>query len=539
MDIRSYTMPSLLLALFTTGALHAQVAGRAVAGPMSRGVSISRPAAHTPLAKPPVVESQVPNQVYDQGDPTPDEQYMLELINRARANPAAEGVRLANDHDPSIDYLYDHYTPTRAAVQADFATYPSRPPLAFNAKLIAAARRQSRDMLTHNFQSHTGSDGSTFDQRINAAGYTGWTYIGENIAAYSTSIWEGHVSLNADFGNADLGHRKNIMNFEADPAKLHTEIGIGILDTNVGVSSTPMHTGQKVVTEDFGTKGGHFLTGVVYRDENKNGIYDVGEGLAGVQVMPSSGTYYAVTSSSGGFTIPFSGTGKMMITASGGALTAKMVDTVTLGTENIKVDFVPGAPGMPLPAAVTLIGPQNGDNVPTSGVMLNWDRPSPGITKFWLEVGTTPNLATVLISDSTITDTMTVLNNLQKSKIYYWHVRAGNQTGWGPASQPGSFITLASGVETTNDAVTGRISASQPNPFNGSTTIRFTLDRTRNVSLDIVNGSGDRVATLVSGTLPADSYAFEWNARDQASGVYYYRLNVAGKTETGKMILSK
>ncbi|MEO5929496.1 MAG: T9SS type A sorting domain-containing protein [Candidatus Kapaibacterium sp.] len=534
MNLRSYTMPSLLLALLTTGTLHAQVAG-----PMSHGVSMSRAAAHTPLAKPSSAESQVPNQVYNQGDPTPDEQYMLELINRARANPTAEGVALANAHAPDIDYLYDNYTPKRATVQADFATYPSRPPLAFNAKLIAAARRQSRDMLKNNFQSHVGSDNSTFDQRVNSAGYTGWTYLGENIAAYSSTVWEGHVSLNADFGNADLGHRKNIMNFESDPGKLLTEIGIGIVDTTVGVNSTPMHTGQKVITQDFGTVGGHFLTGVVYKDANKNGFYDVGEGLGGVQVMPASGTYYAVTSASGGYTIPFSGTGSMVITASGGALTAPMRDTVTLGTENIKVNFVPGAPGVPLPAAVMLIGPQNGDNVPTSGVMLNWNRPSTGITKFWLEVGTTPNFATVLISDSTITDTMTVLNNLQKSKIYYWHIRAGNETGWGPASQPGSFITLAAGVETTNNAVAGRISASGPNPFNGSTTIRFTLDRTRSVSLDILNSGGERVTTLVSGTLPADSYAFEWNARDQASGVYFYRLNVGGTTETGKMILSK
>ncbi len=32
--------------------------------------------------------------LYDSGDPTPEEQLLLEYINRARANPTAEGARL-------------------------------------------------------------------------------------------------------------------------------------------------------------------------------------------------------------------------------------------------------------------------------------------------------------------------------------------------------------------------------------------------------------------------------------------------------------
>src|SRR3954451_8242156 len=40
------------------------------------------------------------NQLYSIGDPTNDEQYYLELINRARANRAAEGMRLLQTTDP-------------------------------------------------------------------------------------------------------------------------------------------------------------------------------------------------------------------------------------------------------------------------------------------------------------------------------------------------------------------------------------------------------------------------------------------------------
>lgn len=55
------------------------------------------------------------------------------------------------------------------------------PPLRWNERLEAAARRHARDMAANNFLDHTGSDGSSFAQRIKATGYD-WQYVGENIA---------------------------------------------------------------------------------------------------------------------------------------------------------------------------------------------------------------------------------------------------------------------------------------------------------------------------------------------------------------------
>ena len=46
------------------------------------------------------------------------------------------------------------------------------------------------------------------------------------------------------------------------------------------------------------------LTGVVYDDANGNGQYDPGEGVAGVTVSMDGGAYYAVTSASGGYSLP-------------------------------------------------------------------------------------------------------------------------------------------------------------------------------------------------------------------------------------------
>ena len=93
----------------------------------------------------------------------------------------------------------------------------------------------------------------------------------------------------------------------------------------------------------------------MYQDANGNGSYDEGEGLAGVTVTPDGTNYYAVTTATGGFVIPLpaSGSGTLTITASGGALGAARVKTVsyTAGT-NVKVDFTPAdaistAPAVP------------------------------------------------------------------------------------------------------------------------------------------------------------------------------------------------
>ena len=77
--------------------------------------------------------------------------------------------------------------------------------LAWNTALANAAYGHSRDRADQNFFSHTGSDGSSFDARISAAGYS-WHAVAENIAAGPTS-----VQAVVDGWMASDGHCANIM----------------------------------------------------------------------------------------------------------------------------------------------------------------------------------------------------------------------------------------------------------------------------------------------------------------------------------------
>ncbi len=57
------------------------------------------------------------------------------------------------------------------------------------------------------------------------------------------------------------------------------------------------------------------------------------------------------------------------------------------------------------------------------------------------------------------------------------------------------------------------------------------------VEISIYNLLGHKVTTLVSEIQQAGIYQCSWDASGQASGVYFYKLKLAGTSQTRKMIL--
>jgi hypothetical protein len=92
--------------------------------------------------------------------------------------------------------------------------------------------------------------------------------------------------------------------------------------------------------------------------------------------------------------------------------------------------------------------------------------------------------------------------------------------------------------------VTSRLYDNYPNPFNPETNIRFDIQQSGNVVLEIFNALGQKIATLVNNDLVAGSYDVRWNgSRDDgsrvSSGVYLYRLSTNGAVDVKKMALVK
>ena len=152
---------------------------------------------------------------YSIGDPTPEEQLYIEMINRARANPVAEAQTFATTTDAEVIANYDFYQVDLGLMQQQFAVIPPAPPVAPNAQLAEAARRHSADMLQNSFQEHVGSDGSNPGQRVQAAGYP-IRLVGENVYANGRSVFHGHTAFEVDWGpgpggmQTPPGHRNSI-----------------------------------------------------------------------------------------------------------------------------------------------------------------------------------------------------------------------------------------------------------------------------------------------------------------------------------------
>ncbi|HLP28906.1 MAG TPA: CAP domain-containing protein [Candidatus Didemnitutus sp.] len=380
--------------------------------------------------------SAQPNQTYSHGDPSPEEQLMLEMINRARANPTEEGIRLMDTDDARVQQAYSFWQINKSATKQAFTTYAQRPPLAFHPALMTAAAAHSKDMDDNNFQGHTSSNGDDLGDRYANVSYASMGTYGENVAAYSESVWHGHCGLNVDWGEENqvqLGHRTNIMNISN---YLFTEIGIGIIINDQGLQTG--HVGPYVITQDFGLRSVRYITGVVYNDKNSNGFYDVGEGLAGVSVKPNRGTYYAVTSTSGGYAIPFTGSGSVVVTASEGGLSAPVVKTVDFNGENLKVDFIPASQG---PGNVTLRLPANSATGRPLDVTLEWVA-APMADSYEYQVATTQNFSTnSIVATGTPSGTSASVVLAQCNTKHYWRVRGVNSVGNGQWSAPFTFTT--------------------------------------------------------------------------------------------------
>lgn len=123
---------------------------------------------------------QVTQVAGDSCEITEQQQHMLDLINAARSEARSCGGE----------------------------SYQAVAPLTWSCQLGESAAAHTNDMATHNFFSHTGSDGLSGGDRILASGYD-WGYYGENIAGgfiFAEEAMAGFLE--------SAGHCENIMNSE-------------------------------------------------------------------------------------------------------------------------------------------------------------------------------------------------------------------------------------------------------------------------------------------------------------------------------------
>lgn len=261
-------------------------------------------------------------------DMTPQEQLMLELINRARMDPTGEAKRLGISLNEGV-------------ANGDKISKAAKEVLAGNDDLIDAARDHSEWMNDNDEFSHDEGNKDPGD-RMGDAGYVfsgNWTW-GENIAARFEStnindalatelIVQSHADLFIDKNYPGRGHRTNILSEDFQ------EIGVGQHVGQFRMDGTNWNS--SMVTQDFARSGDKvFITGVVYDDTVKNDdFFSVGEEVSGLAV--NGGGPADTTGAGGGYELQYGSGGGKTVTFAGGV----SVD-LTLGGTNVKLDLVNG-----------------------------------------------------------------------------------------------------------------------------------------------------------------------------------------------------
>lgn len=257
-------------------------------------------------------------------EPSAEDIYFLELINRARANPSDEATMYNIDLNEGLP--------------SGTLTNTPRQPLAFNLKLYQAALSHSQDMITRNFFSHyTEGTGESPSDRCYDHGY--YEYSGENIALnMSTRPFEisqsvaafHHELLFVDENYPGRGHRVNLLNAS------HVEAGVAMAS-----GSYNNYPSAASSTSDFGRgESPSYICGVIYDDKNENNFYDIDEGIpfSTIRILESGESVAGYAA--GAYSLATSARGEVTVEAYLCSSNAVATKSVYIGDENIKVDFL-------------------------------------------------------------------------------------------------------------------------------------------------------------------------------------------------------
>jgi photosystem II stability/assembly factor-like uncharacterized protein len=116
---------------------------------------------------------------------------------------------------------------------------------------------------------------------------------------------------------------------------------------------------------------------------------------------------------------------------------------------------------------------------------------------------------------------------------------------WSGGSSGRVWYTFTQAPPTNITPVSNEISdkfsleQNYPNPFNPVTNFEFQISNFGFVKLNVYDIKGSKVAGLINQNLNPGTYKINFDASNLNSGIYFYRLETNGFTETKKMVLMK
>jgi endo-1,4-beta-xylanase len=193
----------------------------------------------------------------------------------------------------------------------------------------------------------------------------------------------------------------------------------------------------------------------------------------------------------------------------------------------------------PPPIPVTISPSSSASGVPRNPTLVWYS--SNNAKSYHIQVSTNSDFPSAIV-DTTITDTLLTLRPLNANSRYYWRVSALNNNGTSEYSVTADFTTGEKIVDVKElDGIPKEFKLSQnfPNPFNPTTTIKFSLPVKSNVTLSLINTLGQVVKVITSGNFEAGNHEVTLDANRLSSGVYFYKLSTGDYSDIKKLVLMK
>ena len=139
--------------------------------------------------------------------------------------------------------------------------------------------------------------------------------------------------------------------------------------------------------------------------------------------------------------------------------------------------------------------------------------------------------------------------NYYNYKIMYIYDVNNNQIeelwqSWDGSDWVNSYKLIYSYIPTDVEEFTSEfndysLSNNYPNPFNPSTTIRYSISTTSQVIIKVFDILGNEIKTIVDGKMSPGKYEVLFDASGLSSGTYFYQLRTENFVQTKKMLILK
>jgi hypothetical protein len=184
---------------------------------------------------------------------------------------------------------------------------------------------------------------------------------------------------------------------------------------------------------------------------------------------------------------------------------------------------------------------------PDGSILLEWDAvPLADLAGYRVHFDTEDTRVPYEDSVDVGNATTFVLEGLVSGTKYYVAVVSydnGGNRSWYSASDSAT-AEISTGTETSTMSMAYHFGPNTPNPFNPTTTIRFSVPVAGPISVTVHDIAGRRVATIATGIRQPGEHTAVWDGRDDSgreapSGIYFARLHAGEYGAVRKMVLLK